>query len=96
MCYQVYTSSVLSTLGRWLDDQEKHLTEAERQEIEEAEYDPIFIPLPFTMRIVPSEPYKSTDPEWQAFVRVSKDREKVRGIQSKLIYMLEGEKRNAG
>ncbi|KAI1652773.1 hypothetical protein F4813DRAFT_394321 [Daldinia decipiens] len=84
MCYQVYTSSVLSTLGRWLDDQEKHLTEAERQEMEEAEYDPIFIPLPFTMRMVPSEPYKSTDPEWQAFVRVSKNREKVRGIQSGL------------
>ncbi|KAK6948935.1 hypothetical protein Daesc_009007 [Daldinia eschscholtzii] len=67
-----------------LEDDQTLLTEEEGEEDEgaEEEFDPFFIPLPFTTRLVPSPPYKYTDPEWQAFIKVNQDREKVRGIQS--------------
>jgi hypothetical protein len=37
--------------------------------------EPFFIPTPFTVRSVRSEPYSGSDPEWQAFIKVSKDRD---------------------
>ncbi|KAI0137703.1 hypothetical protein F4776DRAFT_104870 [Hypoxylon sp. NC0597] len=83
-CYQIYKSSVFGTLSAWLDEQERQLTKDEREELEEELLEPIFIPLPLTTRLVASEPYKSTDPEWKAFIRVNKNRELVRNIQSGL------------
>ncbi|OTB17487.1 hypothetical protein K445DRAFT_316106 [Daldinia sp. EC12] len=86
MCFQIYTSSLASTISRRLEDDQTLLTEEEGEEDEgaEEEFDPFFIPLPFTTRLVPSPPYKYTDPEWQAFIKVNQDREKVRSIQSSL------------
>ncbi|KAI8961244.1 hypothetical protein F5Y11DRAFT_326783 [Daldinia sp. FL1419] len=75
MCYQVYTTSVLGTLAQWLSEQDGLVDDDMDEELE-----PLFIPLPFTTRLVASEPYKSTDPEWQAFIRVNRDREKVKGM----------------
>ncbi|KAI1803584.1 hypothetical protein F4811DRAFT_524047 [Daldinia bambusicola] len=82
MCFQLYTSSLAATISNRLGD-EAHSTEEEDEEDEE-ELDPFFIPLPFTTRMVPSAPYRSTDPEWTTFIKVNKDREKVRAIQSGL------------
>ncbi|KAI1415057.1 hypothetical protein F5Y13DRAFT_197060 [Hypoxylon sp. FL1857] len=84
LCYEIYKSSVVSTFSAWLDEQERQLTKDEREEMEEEMLEPIFIPLPLTTKLVMSEPYKSTDPEWKAFIRVNKNRELVRSIQSGL------------
>ncbi|KAI0839270.1 hypothetical protein F5Y06DRAFT_31065 [Hypoxylon sp. FL0890] len=84
LCFQVYKSSVFSTISAWLDEEEKQLTKKERKEIEEEMLEPITIPLPLTTKLVASEPYKGTDPEWKAFVRVSKNRELMRSLQSGL------------
>ncbi|KAI1464357.1 uncharacterized protein F4812DRAFT_208643 [Daldinia caldariorum] len=78
MCFQLYTSSLAATVSMRLQDEE------EEEDDEDEELDPFFIPLPFTTKMVPSKPYRSTDPEWEAFIKVNKDREKVRAIQSSL------------
>ena len=42
-----------------------------------------FFPIPFTTRVVESPPYRGSDPEWQAFIRVNNDRELLRSIQGR-------------
>ncbi|XXH06133.1 hypothetical protein Hte_012578 [Hypoxylon texense] len=65
-------------------EQKKQMTRKEREELEEDMIEAIFIPLPFTTKIMDSPPYKSSDPEWQAFVKVSKDWKLRRSIQDSL------------
>ncbi|KAI1374252.1 hypothetical protein F4677DRAFT_426582 [Hypoxylon crocopeplum] len=72
-CYRVYKTSILDTIFAWSDN--------EKEELDEEEF---FIPLPFTTRVIESQPYKGTDPEWQAFIRVNKDRELIRRIRYSL------------
>ncbi|KAI0383595.1 hypothetical protein F5Y04DRAFT_28726 [Hypomontagnella monticulosa] len=84
LCFQVYKTSVFGTISEWLDEQDAQLTKKEREEMEEEMLEPIFIPLPFTTRGVASPPYRSTDPEWQAFVRINKNRDLTRRIQAGL------------
>ncbi|KAI5865750.1 hypothetical protein GGS23DRAFT_353344 [Durotheca rogersii] len=84
VCYRVYKASVLGTLGAWVDEQEKELTTSEREELEEELLEPLFIPLPFTTKAVPSPPYRYSDPEWKTFVRVSKNKDQMRAIQGSL------------
>jgi hypothetical protein len=68
-----------------LDPLEKAATEAlgelPAEELEEVE-EPIFIPFPGTVKELKRRPYRGSDPEWQEFVKFSKDRplqNKVRG-----------------
>ncbi|KAI1772094.1 hypothetical protein F4818DRAFT_187795 [Hypoxylon cercidicola] len=96
-CYRVYEASVFRTFSDWDDAQEKQMTRKERddaqekqmtrkerEELEEDLLEPIFIPLPFTTQLVDSPPYKSTDPEWQGFIKFNKNRELVRRVQGEL------------
>ncbi|KAL7620823.1 hypothetical protein AAE478_009821 [Parahypoxylon ruwenzoriense] len=83
-CYQAYAVSVFGTLGAWLDEQEEGMTKTEREELAEDMLEPLFIPLPFTTKMVESPPYRYSDPEWKAFVSVSKDRDLMRAIQGGL------------
>lgn len=70
--YQVYTTVVFSPLYAWLEEEEKHLTPRQLKELSEEDLD-TFIPLPLTMRSVQPPPYSGQDPEWQEFVRISRD-----------------------
>ncbi|EPE09543.1 hypothetical protein F503_07319 [Ophiostoma piceae UAMH 11346] len=45
----------------------------------------LFIPLPWTFQIVESPPYKGTDPEWQTYIRVAKDRELLLKIRNEIL-----------
>ncbi|KAI0008130.1 hypothetical protein F4779DRAFT_618893 [Xylariaceae sp. FL0662B] len=72
-CYQIYTISVFGTLGKWLDQQMSQMSKKEREEIEAEEADPMFIPFPLTTKMVEPLPYRSTDPEWQEFVKISRN-----------------------
>ncbi|KAI0895321.1 hypothetical protein F4806DRAFT_496887 [Annulohypoxylon nitens] len=73
VCYQVYNASVLTDLFAWWygDDDEDDIFDW-------------FFPIPFTTRVVESPPYRGSDPEWQAFIRVNNDRELLRSIQDSL------------
>ena len=79
-CYQVYTSTVFGTLGDWLDEQEAQMTEKERKELDD-EIEPFIIPLPFTTKQVEPLPYRGSDPEWQTFIKVSKNHALVRDLE---------------
>ncbi|KAK0658026.1 hypothetical protein B0T16DRAFT_363347 [Cercophora newfieldiana] len=48
--------------------------------IEQEFLDDVFIPFPLTTRRLDPQPYRGTDPEWQEFVRIAKDKD----LQTKL------------
>lgn len=73
----VYSSVVLDPLERAALDAIQDLP---AEEFEEPA--PLFIPFPGTTKQLPLVPYRGTDPEWQEFVKFSKDKklaQKVRG-----------------
>ncbi|RYO98082.1 hypothetical protein DL764_007212 [Monosporascus ibericus] len=82
-CYRVYMSTIFGTLNQWLDESEAQLSEKERKELEE-DIEPFFIPLPFTTKQVEPLPYRGSDPEWQTFIKISKNPTLLRDIESKL------------
>ncbi|KAI1454824.1 hypothetical protein F4805DRAFT_438072 [Annulohypoxylon moriforme] len=84
VAYRAYKSAVFTTIALWLGDEEEDLTSEERDEIEEETLEPMFFPIPFTTRTVESPPYKGSDPEWQAFIRINNDPELTRSIQDGL------------
>ncbi|KAI0421764.1 hypothetical protein F5X98DRAFT_222046 [Xylaria grammica] len=71
-CYAFY-QIITRALVVMVDEAELELTEEERQEIEEEEIEPMFIPFPGFTQTVESQPYRSTDPEWRAYVQVSRN-----------------------
>lgn len=46
---------------------------------------PIFFPFPFTSKVVESRPYKGTDPEWQEYIRIARDRDLLLKIRTDLL-----------
>ncbi|KAI1496982.1 hypothetical protein F5X99DRAFT_398393 [Biscogniauxia marginata] len=87
-CYQIYSRYVFGTLGNWLDEQVAQMTEKERKELDEEMSEPLFIPFPGTTKMVEPLPYRSTDPEWRTFIKISKDLDRVRAIQNDLAEMV--------
>lgn len=76
--WQVYMTVVLDPLLDWAENEWESMSEKERQELEQEaddeDADPIlFLPFPFTTKEVKQLPYKGSDPEWAAFVKVNKD-----------------------
>lgn len=51
-------------------------------ELEEIDDKPIFIPFPGTTKQVMPRPYKGSDPEWQEFIRFSKDPKLGKSVRS--------------
>ncbi|CAK7229986.1 hypothetical protein SBRCBS47491_007434 [Sporothrix bragantina] len=47
--------------------------------------EPIFVPFPFTFKVVESRPYKGSDPEWQTYIRIAKDRELLMKIRNDML-----------
>lgn len=45
--------------------------------------DEAFFPFPLTTRLVPQPPYAGSDPEWQQFVKVAKDKALQENIRSR-------------
>ncbi|KAI0190948.1 hypothetical protein EV127DRAFT_511407 [Xylaria flabelliformis] len=72
MSYAVY-EGLMRVLIASIDEEDLELTEEERQELEEAAEEPFFIPFPGFTQMVEPLPYRGSDPEWQAYIKVSKD-----------------------
>ena len=53
------------------------------KEEDEDEDEGLFLPFPFTTEQVPSPPYRGTDPEWQEFMKISKDRDLVQTVRGR-------------
>ncbi|KAI9744422.1 MAG: hypothetical protein M1818_001951 [Claussenomyces sp. TS43310] len=73
VCYTLLNRVLLSPLDRIADDLENSLDERTKKELDEEEIEPLFIPFPGTTRQVKPRPYRGNDPEWQEFIKFSKD-----------------------
>jgi hypothetical protein len=85
VCYEIYTRAVVGTLDRWLDQETSQMDEKDRKELEEIEGEPFFIPCPGFTKMVEPQPYQSTDPEWQTYIKISKDQALLKSIRGAYI-----------
>lgn len=79
VCYQVYSRVVLDPLERAAVEALKNIPE---EELDEEIHKPTFIPFPGTTKQLKPKPYRGSDPEWQEFIKFSKDQklaQRVRG-----------------
>jgi hypothetical protein len=51
------------------------------KELEEEEEKPLFIPFPGTTKQLKPQPYRGSDPEWQEFIKFSKDQELAKSVR---------------
>ena len=79
ICTSIYSGIVIRPLAETAKDLEKSIS---KEDLPEEDSEPGFIPLPFTLRQEDGLPYRGSDPEWQAFVKLSKDPESLKRIQS--------------
>lgn len=68
-CYNIYIQIVLGPFDKALRETAKHLPDDEFHE----PAPPLFIPFPGTTKQLPIVPYKGNDPEFQEFMKISKD-----------------------
>ncbi|KAK6582143.1 hypothetical protein PZA11_005840 [Diplocarpon coronariae] len=76
----IYTEVVLSPLDRAAADALQNLPS---EEFEEA-HKPLFIPFPGTTKQLKPVPYRGSDPEWQEFVKFSKDKKLAQKVRDEL------------
>lgn len=57
-----------------------HHTQADEDEEEEEDYG-LFLPFPLWKELVAEPEYKGSDPEWQTFVKISRDSKQRQEIQ---------------
>ncbi|KZL79049.1 hypothetical protein CI238_06847, partial [Colletotrichum incanum] len=92
-CWHIYWSTVLNPFFRHVDREYENLSAAEKKALDEEmeeEAEPWFIPFPFTTKSVSQPPYKASDPEWQQFIKLSKDKEAQQQIRSHLSQVVKG------
>ncbi|KAI1752232.1 hypothetical protein F4782DRAFT_161494 [Xylaria castorea] len=82
-CYVLY-EGLTRVLIALVDEEDLEMTEQERQELEEAAEEPIFIPFPGLTQMIEPLPYRGEDPEWQAYIKVSQDRALLDSIRESL------------
>ncbi|KAE8451344.1 hypothetical protein EG329_003973 [Mollisiaceae sp. DMI_Dod_QoI] len=81
VCYVAYSRIVLDPLERAAMEALESMPE---EEIDEEEDKPFFIPLPGTTKQLKPVPYKGSDPEWQEFIKFSKDQKLGQKVREEL------------
>lgn len=84
-CWQVFAAIVIDPLLHWADEEYENSSEQEKKEIDESiseEDEILFLPFPFTTKTVNQPPYKGSDPEWEMFVAVNRDKNWQKDIKS--------------
>ena len=80
ICGNAYSKVVFDPLAKALDDgADLELRDQEREDEEEDAS--FFIPFPGTTRQLEPKPYRGSDPEWQEFVKFSKDQERAKRVR---------------
>ncbi|KUJ08902.1 uncharacterized protein LY89DRAFT_599142 [Mollisia scopiformis] len=80
VCWNVYSRVILDPLDRAVVETLDSLPEEEDEEEEK----PFFIPFPGTTRQLKPVPYKGSDPEWQEFIKFSKDQKLAQKVREEL------------
>lgn len=70
VCYSIYSRLVLDPLEHAAVEALKDIPE---KELEEDDEKPLFIPFLGTTKQLKPKPYRGSDPEWQDFIKFSKD-----------------------
>ncbi|KAI8955510.1 hypothetical protein F4801DRAFT_586670 [Xylaria longipes] len=70
-----------------VDEEDLEITEQERQELDERAAKPYFIPFPGFTQMIEPLPYRGGDPEWKAYVKVSRDRELLASVRGSVAEM---------
>ncbi len=70
--YEMFTRSVFAGLDKLSEELEKDMDEETKKELSESK-DGLFIPFPGTTKKLTPRPYKGSDPEWQEFIKFSKN-----------------------
>ena len=85
--WYIYSALTGSVIDRFLANEMADMSLEERKRLKKNldQVEPFYIPLPGTCRLVDSEPYKSTDPEWKTFVRMSEDPQLIRRLKFELV-----------
>lgn len=77
--YGIYYKCVLEPLLSVLDDGEE--LDLPEPPADEEEIKPLFIPFPGTTKQLKPVAYRGSDPEWQEFIRISKDMDLVKRVR---------------
>jgi len=81
VCYSIYSRVVLDPLERAAVEALKNIPE---EELEDEMHKPIFIPFPGTTKQLNPKPYRGSDPEWQEFIKFSKDQKLAQKVREEL------------
>lgn len=73
--YNAFKRTVLAPLDKAAEDIEQSLDEDTKKEVgmTEDDNDSFFLPFPGTIKQVQERPFRGSDPEWQEYVKFSKD-----------------------
>lgn len=77
VCWNVYSKVVLDPLDRAAME----ALEGIEDEEDEEEFKSFFIPFPGTTKQLKPIPYKGSDPEWQEFIKFSKDQKLAQNVR---------------
>ncbi|KFY13692.1 hypothetical protein V491_06320 [Pseudogymnoascus sp. VKM F-3775] len=72
LLYNVFTKVVFTPLDRLADEFEKEEGIPDTKTPEDLDGS-LFIPFPGTIKQIPQSPYRGSDPEWQEYIKFSKD-----------------------
>jgi len=86
ICYDIYGRMVLDPIDKAAMEALEGLPAQESEEID----DPLFIPFPGTVKETKRKPYRGSDPEWQEFVKFSKDKKEQTKVRDELARYVRG------
>jgi hypothetical protein len=72
LMYNVFTKVAFAPLDKLADEFEKEGGISDSETPEDLD-DSLFIPFPGTIKQIPQTPYRGSDPEWQEYIKFSKD-----------------------
>lgn len=82
----IYSHLTGSVIDDFLANEMANMSLDERKRLRKKldQVEPFYIPLPGTCKLVRPEPYKKTDPEWKAFIRMAQDPQLVNSLRDEL------------
>lgn len=87
LLYNVFTKVVFTPLDRLADEFEKEEGIPDSKTPEDLDGS-LFIPFPGTIKQIPQSPYRGSDPEWQEYIKFSKDLALMNEVRSKEYHLL--------
>ncbi|ELR09995.1 hypothetical protein VC83_06396 [Pseudogymnoascus destructans] len=83
LMYNIFTKAAFAPLDKLADEFEKEGAISDSETLEDLE-DALFIPFPGTIKQIPQSPYRGSDPEWQEYIKFSKDVTLIKKVRAEL------------